>query len=49
MPCIKLPQKAKRRAHWTDGVRAGRADADLEEFEETGVHPLAIVGARSDG
>ena len=30
--------ECERCAHGTDGVGAGWADADLEEFEETGVH-----------
>ena len=30
--------EAEGGAHGTDGVRAGGADADFEEFEEAGVH-----------
>ncbi len=35
--------EAQGGAHGADGVGAGRADADLEEFEEAGVH-RGIVG-----
>jgi hypothetical protein len=49
MLCIELPEEAKRRAHWADGMRAGGTDADLEEFKETGIHPSAIVGVCGDG
>jgi hypothetical protein len=30
--------EAQSGTHGADGVRTGWADADLEEFEETGVH-----------
>ena len=37
--------EAPRRAHGANGVRARRADTDLEELEEAGVHSF-IVGVR---
>ena len=42
----ELADEAQRGTHGADGVRARRADADLEEFEERGIHaPRLIVGA----
>ena len=35
---FKLAREAEGCAHGADGVRAGGADADFEEFEEAGVH-----------
>jgi hypothetical protein len=35
---IERAGEAQRGSHRSDGVRAGGADADLEEFEEAGIH-----------
>jgi hypothetical protein len=37
---LKLAREAEGGTHGTDSVRAGRSDADFEEFEEAGVHDL---------
>jgi hypothetical protein len=42
MLCIELAQKAQSRAHGADGMRAGRADADLEKLKETRIHPSLL-------
>src|SRR6187402_779889 len=39
-------EKRKGRAHGTDGVGTGRADTDLEEFEETRIHSMPSLGLR---
>jgi hypothetical protein len=41
---FKLTGEPKSRSHGTDGMRAGRSNADFEEFEEAGVHDLITVG-----
>ena len=41
--CGEFAGEAEGRSHGADGVGAGGADADLEEFEEAGVH-RGIVG-----
>ena len=35
---VERASEAQRGSHGTDGMRAGGADADLEELEEAGVH-----------
>jgi hypothetical protein len=39
---VELAGKAKGGAHGADGVGAGRADANFEEFEEAGVHVFIL-------
>jgi hypothetical protein len=45
--CGEILGEPEGGSHRADGVRTGWADADLEEFEEAGVHEL-IVEARED-
>jgi hypothetical protein len=40
---FKLTGESKSSSHGTDGVRAGRPDADFEKFEEAGVHDLITI------
>ena len=40
---FKLTRESKSRSHRSDGVRAGRSDADFEEFKETGVHDVVTT------
>lgn len=39
---VELAGEAKGGAHGADGVGAGRADANFEEFEEAGVHVFIL-------
>ena len=45
---VELAGEAEGGAHGADGVRAGGADADLEEFEEAGVHAAYCRRERGD-
>ena len=40
---FKLARESKSCSHRTDGMRAGRSDADFEEFKETGVHDVVTT------